>query len=126
MSGKDKIDMRIVQFRGKTIRNNIWKYGNLCIDPGGMFISESGCYGWAEVYAETVGQFTGLTDKNGKEIYEGDIMSNGTSDYTMEYRNGAFRLIRHNISCYVISDVDISEFEIIGNIHDSSHTNPER
>lgn len=116
--------MRQVKFRGKTINGNRWKFGSLCLDSDGMFISESGCYGWTEVYPETIGEFTGLIDKNRIQIHEGDIITNGPSNYVVEYRNGAFRLIRHNMSCYVISDVDISEFEIIGNIHDSTHPNP--
>lgn len=120
--------MRQIKFRGKRKDYGYWLYGDYCSLPNStiLFISEKQAVDFERVITETVGQFTGLTDKDGKEIYEGDIMSNGTSDYTIEYRNGAFRLIRHDISCYVISDVDISEFEIIGNIHDTSHTNPER
>ena len=72
-----------------------------------------------DIDKKTLGQFTGSADKDVKDIYEGDIISNGISNYHIEYRNGAFRLIRHNMSCYVISDVDMSEFEIIGNIHDN-------
>lgn len=65
-----------------------------------------------EVIPETVGQFTGLTDKNGKKIFEGDIVYNGVFKAQIELINGHF-------SPFGSDTFFADECEVIGNIYDN-------
>ena len=119
--------MREIKFRGKRLDNGEWLYGSLVILNGRYFIFDY----VNEVDPTTVGEFTGLKDKNGKEIYEGDVIRSPLSeDKTRPHRifyhtgNAAFMgaLVDRKELCYLRLDQDwIYKFgkEVIGNIHDN-------
>lgn len=114
--------MREIKFRGKRLDNGEWVYGDLFRMNGFPYIYP----GHYEVIPDTVGQFTGLLDKNGKEIYEGDIVANDFGNtnivnMTVEWCTDGYWAL-HEIdgddTMHFVADY-LKEIEIIGNIHDN-------
>ena len=124
--------MREIKFRGKIVENGKWVYG--CYFYGYQNYSymetkekkhyiewydEQNHYHVDEVIPSTVGQYTGLKDKNGKEIWEGDRVV-----HTSFPRDG--QQVRYENGCFVVGQMALNSYhssviEVIGNIHDDRH-----
>lgn len=131
--------MREILFRGKRTDNGEWAKGYYIHRPTAVCIGESNpsCI-WVpaadpddstkifEVSTETVGQFTGLTDKNGKKIFEGDIIKckvhemNGyrVRKGVVEYHGVGFIMNLDPNSWYDQKNISF-DCEVIGNIYDN-------
>jgi len=133
--------MREIKFRGKRIDNGKWIYGSLIIEEDSIadafkyFIKPFNFLKGKLIVPETVGQYTGCKDKNGKEIYEGDIVlidgedsflgieqqyvvryDSMNASYCFETNNGdKIYLIRFGNPDFFIKN----KVEVIGNIHEN-------
>lgn len=117
---------REIKFRGKRIDNGEWVYGDLLQPTEICDIYEiANCESIDgtryEVIPESIGQFTGLYDKNGKEIYEGDIITNGDKNikYIVEWCDTGLKARQYNNRSYIGLKYWKDVLEVIGNIYDN-------
>lgn len=126
--------MREILFRGKRIDNGEWETGSLVYARMGTSEEQAGIADKMTAYhtpviPDTVGQYTGLTDKNGKKIFEGDIVKyieidiDGSDDkyigviyYNQSKANYVIQKRKYMVN-FVTSW--IGDVEVIGNIYDN-------
>lgn len=125
---------RIIKFRGKRADGSAWVYGDLLQENSGRKVIMTNLSTWGDnpddiepygeniiVNPDTVGQFTGLCDADGKEIYEGDIVKNESAGFfgVIKFKDSAFIIDINKIKGTLFACLQTDSFEVMGNMHDN-------
>lgn len=125
--------MREILFRGKRKDNGEWVYGTPIFYSSGTTVMCNEYQRNENIDLKTVGQYTGLKDKNGTKIFEGDIVQESWYDYDEPVMD-AFGIVYYNVGrcCCTVWDEEREsiydlcadgeyhwEVEVVGNIHDN-------
>jgi hypothetical protein len=117
---------RTILFRGQRVDNGEWVYGYFVKDPDEKFriylqpFDEATSNTYYVVKPETIGQYSGINDRNNKEIFEGDKFRLGVDEdlYEVRFEYGCFMAFFNGLQYGLVGELDPSFIEVVGNIND--------